>query len=302
MTRSLRQPSTNNAGPRTGPIVISDIMYAPANGVEYVKLENLGTNAVPLFDPARPANSWKLAGLNFVFPTNTQMAADSVLVLTTTNTVAFRAAYPVPPGLAVLEVLGGSLQDNGEKLELQKPYPSDTNGVFISMDTVRYSDLAPWPAYAFGTGLSLHRHPANAYGNEPTNWVAAAPAPGSASDSDGDGLPDWWEITNGTNPLVPDANADPDHDGHTNGQEFTAGTNPRDPNSVLRLSITASSAVTLTFNARADVGYTLQFRELLQAGAWGSITNIAPAATNRLLTLPLAPANVRGFFRLVTPP
>src|SRR5206468_11207725 len=91
---------------------------------------------------------------------------------------------------------------------------------------------------ADGSGPSLQRVIASAYGDEPTNWFAAAPTPGQSlatADSDGDGLPDLWEIANGTNPNVPDADADPDGDGQTNLQEYLAGTNPNDPFSFLRI-------------------------------------------------------------------
>ncbi|PTX94390.1 thrombospondin type 3 repeat-containing protein [Opitutus sp. ER46] len=44
-------------------------------------------------------------------------------------------------------------------------------------------------------------------------------------DHDHDGLPDWWEVAHGTNPLSPagasdDANADPDRDGYTNLEDY----------------------------------------------------------------------------------
>ncbi len=45
-------------------------------------------------------------------------------------------------------------------------------------------------------------------------------------DTDGDNLPDAWEIANGTNPNVADADADPDGDTLTNAQEYALGTRP----------------------------------------------------------------------------
>ncbi|HSH95745.1 MAG TPA: carbohydrate binding domain-containing protein, partial [Roseimicrobium sp.] len=43
-------------------------------------------------------------------------------------------------------------------------------------------------------------------------------------DSDGDGIPDGWEVRNGTDPTVNDAAADPDNDLASNWQEYWAAT------------------------------------------------------------------------------
>lgn len=59
-----------------------------------------------------------------------------------------------------------------------------------------------------------------------TTWE---PLEAYSPDADGDGMPNQWEIDNGTNPNVPDANEDPDNDGLTNIQEYAAGTNPLNP-------------------------------------------------------------------------
>lgn len=45
-------------------------------------------------------------------------------------------------------------------------------------------------------------------------------------DDDGDGMPDAWEMSNGLNPLVQDADADVDADGSCNLHEYIAGTCP----------------------------------------------------------------------------
>lgn len=46
------------------------------------------------------------------------------------------------------------------------------------------------------------------------------------ADTDSDGMPDWWEEANGTNPDVDDDTADPDADNLTNLQEYQNETNP----------------------------------------------------------------------------
>ncbi len=49
---------------------------------------------------------------------------------------------------------------------------------------------------------------------------------GYTADFDNDGMPDWWEIKYGLNPLINDANADPDNDGYTNLEEYNNGWSP----------------------------------------------------------------------------
>lgn len=46
------------------------------------------------------------------------------------------------------------------------------------------------------------------------------------ADSDSDGMPNWWEIANGLNPLVNDSHLDPDGDGRTNLEEYNADSDP----------------------------------------------------------------------------
>lgn len=96
-----------------------------------------------------------------------------------TNPVAFRAKYNVATNVLIFGPFAGSLQDNGENLELRAPDNPNSNAVpYVVMDAVRYNDKSPWPPAADGSGMSLQRLPASGFGNEPTNWIAAAPTPG----------------------------------------------------------------------------------------------------------------------------
>lgn len=60
-------------------------------------------------------------------------------------------------------------------------------------------------------------------------WSASEVA--AAYDADGDGMVNPWEIANGLDPNLNDANEDPDNDGYSNYSEYVAGTDPRDPES-----------------------------------------------------------------------
>ena len=51
------------------------------------------------------------------------------------------------------------------------------------------------------------------------------------TDNEPDGMIDCWEIANGLDPNVDDANLDPDNDGFSNLIEYKRGTDPQDPNS-----------------------------------------------------------------------
>ena len=298
-----------NTGPRIGPVVISEIHYHPeTNGVEFVELLNLTASPVPLYHAAFPTNGWKLSGVDFTFPTNVTLGANATLLVVATNPAAFRAQYNVPTNILVFGPFAGQLQNNGESVELQTPDNPNTNGVpYVTLDAVRYNDREPWPPGADGSGLSLQRTPASGFGNEPTNWIAAAPTPGQAigaGDSDYDGLPDAWEQANGTFVFIPDANDDPDHDGLTNWEEYLAGTHPNDATSALRFTQISSQNgnVVLQFLASSNRTYSLLYKPELGAAPWSKLTDIPAHATNRVVNLTnTVPGDVQRFYRLVTP-
>jgi hypothetical protein len=177
-----------NAGPRVGPVVINEIRFDPAAGYdEFIELKNITADAVKLYDPAYPTNTWKLEGLGFSFPSGIEIAPNGLLLMTRLDPALFRAKYSVPANVPVFGPYTGALQDNGERLEFQRPDEPDlvTNGSvvtafvpYISVDAVRYNDRAPWPIKVAGTILSLERLNALLYGNDPANWRAS---PGLAS-------------------------------------------------------------------------------------------------------------------------
>lgn len=175
---------------------------------------------------------------------------------------------------------------------------------YVTVDQVRYNDKPLWPAAADGSGASLQRRAAAAYGNDPANWEAAAPTPGAPSitaDTDGDGLPDVWEAANGTDPLAPDAGADPDHDGMTTWHEYLAGTSPTNALSVLKIEdITAGTDTTLTFNAVSNRTYTVQYTDNL-GSTWLKLADVLSSPTNRAEIITDAPPASSRFYRIATP-
>jgi len=172
-----------NAGPLVGDVVISEIHYNPRPGGDaFIELKNRSTSAAPLYDPVRPLNTWRLNGIGFVFPTNVSVPPGGHVLVVETQPADFRARHNVPAEIAIFGPYGGTLQDNGELIELQRLDFRGTNNVaWVTVDAVRYNDRAPWPTAADGAGASLQRITAANYGNDPANWTAAIPTPGGAS-------------------------------------------------------------------------------------------------------------------------
>lgn len=185
-----------NGRPAIGPVILSEIDYQPAAGsVEFIELQNLTDNPVPLFDPLFPTNTWRLSGVDYAFPTGLMIPAKGLLVVSAGDPAWFRQRHGIPDSVPVLGPWPGSLQDNGERIELQRPDSPDleTNQLgqvrvrvpYLTVDTVRYSPQSPWPGAAAGKGRSMERRIPAAVGDDPAQWVASAgpPLPGLTSDS-----------------------------------------------------------------------------------------------------------------------
>jgi hypothetical protein len=173
--------------------------------------------------------------VDFDFPTNTVLAAGARLLVVSfnpsiyaTTRAGFIGRYGVPGGVTILGPWSGKLDNSGEKIELQRPdnpnvTPTNTIVPYYLSDKVGYTDIAPWPTTADGTGLSLQRIQSTLYGNDPMNWQATTPTAGQANpigpmvDADHDGLADVWELANGLDPQIASgtngASADNDGDG-----------------------------------------------------------------------------------------
>jgi hypothetical protein len=315
----------SNAYPRVGPVVISEIMYHPPDlGTndntrdEYIELHNITTAPVPLYDPAHPTNTWHLRdAVDFEFPTGLVLPPGGYLLVVGFDPVnnpgalaAFRQTYNLNGSALIVGPWRGKLANSSDEIELRKPgIPTSNDVPYVLVEKVSYSDTAPWPPEADGTGWSLHRRDVTLFGNDPTNWTAGPPTPGpqaAPADADEDGMPDWWELANGLDPRNPaDAALDFDGDGLTNLQEYLAGTDPRNSASALRIeSISLSpdgTQVVLVFTAVAERTYTVEACTGLGTGSWQSVANIDAAPTNRTIRLSFPATDSLWFFRLRTP-
>jgi len=284
----------DNAPPRVGPVVISEIMYnAASNAIEFVELYNISVEPVDLFDPEHPSNTWRLAGgIDYSFPSSVTLPAHTSLVVCATNPAAFRLAYGLAASVGVYGPFAGALDNAGDDVRLYKPGEPDADGLpWIPVDRVDYDDRAPWPVEADGTGRSLHRIVPAAYGNDPFNWEAGAtngsPATDVDVDSDGDGIPDAWEAAHALDPAsAADAAFDLDGDGRSAVEEYVLGTDPRSRASCFELAI----------DSRPPQGAVIRFRA---AGATGpGYTRCsrfyALEMTDDLVRVPFAPLSGYG--------
>ena len=251
-------PDAENEKPALRP-VITEIMFHPISGVtnntadEYVEIRNPSSSPVELWNESGP---WRIdGGIDFNFPSNTTLNAESNLLLVSfdpadpTARGAFLSTYGLSEGeVELMGPFSSSLDNRGERIALERPQAGDLPGEPVSwviMDEVIYFHQAPWPAGADGTGKSLQRKHTRWAGNDPANWYTAfVPTPGTAAETYGAyGTPDWWltEINpTWTNNFTQHAADDPDLDGLTTGEEYVAGTDPLLSESTIQLSINST--------------------------------------------------------------
>ena len=296
-----------NSGPLIGPIVISEIMYAPAEGLaEYVVLKNISDVSVSFFDPANPGNTWKLANaISFTFPPNFVLPAGESLYVGGVELSQLRAQYELDKSIQVLGPFDGRLNNAGESLQLLRPdapqtLPPNIGLVpYILVEKVKYSGTDPWPVMPGQGGVPIQRINLSAYGNTSSNWTK----PGDEKDSDLDGMPDRWEIAQGFDLQdAGDALLDADGDRLTNLQEYAAGTDPYDAESGLKLELIRlpNGMLRVSFEGVQGKSYSLQSSMLL-GQEWQPLSNFFPKTSSKVSRTISPRVSPERFFRLITP-
>ena len=200
------------SGPQIGPVVVTEIMYHPADpdgpggidlgDLEFIELFNPTGEAIVLAQwLANPHvtgqqyfSDWRLrGGVDMEFDQGVAIGAGGTLVVLSfdpdtpanaSRVAAFRTHYGIAPGapLVLAGGFGGWLDDDGATVRLQRPDspPRDEVGFVPHLleDEVRYEAASPWPAAA-GSGQSIHRQGVGLWGSDPASWAADDPTPGS---------------------------------------------------------------------------------------------------------------------------
>lgn len=277
-----------NRGPASGPVVITELLYWPATGSdEWLELRNTSTMAVPLFDPANPANTWKIDGIGYTFPPGITLAPGQIILVVPLAPETFRSKYSIPPATAIHGPYPGALRNEGETIALQKPgvpytVASVTLVPMVEVDCVTYAGVAPWAvAAAGGTGRSLERLNPEAFGNDVANWRASAAAGGNPCRLAPLNLNQWsgmyFTPAQMADPVTGAPSADPDFDGIPNLAEWAHGLHPlkmQTPPTIGGLAKVGDSSYPelTTRRSRGATGLTLQ------ADTSTSLTNWSPGA------------------------
>ena len=225
-----------NSGPLVGPIILSEIHYQPSGTAsEFIEIRNNGNTPISLYDPANPANTWRIQGVDFSFPTGLTIQPREFFLISAIAPATFRTAYSVA---ASIEIYGpyatSDLLDTGERVALQKPGAPYVNGSgqtvvpYIDIDFVTYANVAPWPPLAAGGGRSLERRSVSAFGDDKNSWKASNTDFGNIGRFGTVTFSNWQsQWFTAAESAISGFNADPDGDGLSNGLEYAFARNPR---------------------------------------------------------------------------
>ena len=167
-----------------GPVVFRRLRYAaPAGEIEFVELENVSAETVPLYDPAYPTNGWRIeGGISFAFTEPQAMAPGAKWIIANTNNgAAVRSLLGASDAQVVLGPYTGQLASGGERLTLVRPdnpqLPPRPDAGFVPyfvVEQLDYQSVAPWPTEAAVADRCLARIVSTEPAYLPSNWRAEA--------------------------------------------------------------------------------------------------------------------------------
>jgi hypothetical protein len=193
-----------NSLPWLGPVIVTELLIdsepmveplpAPLIGIEYVELLNRSNETILLSSSLDPVVGWRLAGgIDFTFESDVTLDAGQVLLVVNFDpkteplkTLALQQAWSLPLDVQVTGPFDGRLDNNGDRVRLQRlaflPNPIVGMGAetlaWIDEDHLDYSSQSPWPILPQTDIVGLSRLNKNAFGNDPVNWGFAIPSPG----------------------------------------------------------------------------------------------------------------------------
>jgi hypothetical protein len=147
-------------------LVITKIHYNPlkeqdkeSNDLEYISITNKSNQSYDL-----TGLYFQALGISYQFPPNTTISANQEILLAS-NATTFQAFY----GWAPFGQFTRNLPNSSQKLVLADAFGN-------TIDYVEYSDIAPWPIEADGSGPHLELKDINADNSLAANWTASSQA------------------------------------------------------------------------------------------------------------------------------
>ena len=176
-----------NAAPRVGPVIISEIQYASGaagetDAFEFVEIYNPTDGTIDLSD-------WEIDGIGYVFPEGSQIGAEEAIVVVPFDPADTQAMQAFLDYYEVTEVTAmgpysGRLDNSGERIRLfstdEPPAENPTLIPLITEDEVAYETVAPWPDLTVDA-RSLNRAAEDAWGDTDESWAAGDATPGSVT-------------------------------------------------------------------------------------------------------------------------
>ena len=226
--------NATNDSPRAGPLVITEMMYHPANGsVEFIEIQNISGSTVPLAGV-------QIAGIGFVFgSTAPELIPGEVVLVVENDPATFRLNFNPPASVGVFGPYSGRLSNGGEKVSLKLP---EANPIALepdlmpAVDITEYNDSSPWPTSPDGTGTTLVRILPALYGSDPNSWLASLNPGGTPGVVNSvppiDWRADYFSEAELLDATISGSLADADSDGVSNLLEHVFGTDPRDASSI----------------------------------------------------------------------
>jgi len=163
-----------NTPPAISPIVIDEILYASAAGKpQYIRVTNHTAQTQLFHHPKEPGYPWEIDGIGALsIPDDIVLRPGQSLYATSGTPAEMRATYELPASTLVFGPWAGTLQSNGESIELKRPdrIDEDEGMPMVTLDAVDFLAESPWPAAPAGT--PIRRISPQILGSEPSNWVA----------------------------------------------------------------------------------------------------------------------------------
>jgi len=178
---ALAQPTLGaaNSQARVGPLVISEILYRPLTGTEYVELASISNAPLPLYDAASD-QGWLLQGGAYALAPGLTLPPGGRVLLTSLPAHEACVLYGDRGYVRILGPMGVALADGGQHLQVLKPVTITGAGdSYATVDDVNYGAESSWPQEAATQGAALRRVNLTSFGSDPANWVPVSSPPGA---------------------------------------------------------------------------------------------------------------------------